>query len=456
MTNKLRLASLKNCSPRLIKANLEFPRFLKVFVIFVLSLLLCLLIACPDQSLAETRKKNTSQQKPVKSAKKQQNVKTVKRSTKAAKAAKANEENIKRLTSNEVASSCRSSILINADNGEVIFEENSAESLPPASMIKMMTVYVVMKKIESGQAHLDDKITVSPHASKIGGSQVYLKQGEQFTLEELLEAVIVQSANDAATVIAEHLAGDVSGFVTMMNEEAKLLGLKNTIIRTPHGLPPAKYQEPDLTSAKDLAAMGAALIKRFPAVIAYTSKLTSTFRNGSFTMTSSNHLLKTFPGCDGLKTGYTIQAGFGVTATAKRDGVRMIAVVMGCDNGKKRFNETARLLNIGFSHYRSVKIVQAGKSAKAVVPVKHGENAQTSLITATDLTVTTKAADTEKIVEREDTCNELEAPVKKGTSCGSITYLIGDTEIGKVSLIVPQDIPALKGYGKILRALNVK
>ena len=194
------------------------------------------------------------------------------------------------------SSECKSMLLMDAASGEILSEVNAHVPLPPASMVKIMLAYVTLKKLKEGVVKLDDPITVSGTASKVGGSQVFLKQGEQFRLDQLLEAVLVQSANDAATAIAEHIGGTRDGFVEMMNAEAKALGMNESTFYTPHGLPPAKDQKPDLVSAHDFALLSRTVIKNYPEILVYTSKVESPFREGAFNMTNHNHLLRHYQG----------------------------------------------------------------------------------------------------------------------------------------------------------------
>lgn len=243
---------------------------------------------------------------------------------------------------------CKAELLLNAETGEVISERNSHEPLRPASMVKLMLTWVVFHQIESGHLHFEDKVKASARASKIGGSQVYLKENEEFTVEELLKAVLIQSANDAAVALAEHIGGNVEGFVEMMNTEAKKLGMQNSTFYFPHGLPPSKGQKPDLVSADDFGILSRNLIKKYPKILEFTSKDVDTFRAGSFEMRTHNHLLHDFAGCDGLKTGYYSEAGYSISATAKRNDKRLIAVVMNCPTRRGRDEEVKKLFAKGF------------------------------------------------------------------------------------------------------------
>lgn len=355
------------------------------------------------------------------------------------------------ITQNEAVESCKASLLMDVSTGEILSEVNAHESRPPASMAKMMTAYVVFKRIKEGSLKFDDVVTASAFASKIGGSQVYLKEGEQFTVKELLEALLVQSANDAAVALAEHIAGESSGFVEIMNAEAQNLGMRESVFHSPHGLPPGKGQEADEVSAYDLAILGRSLISEFPMALEFTGKSEATFRNGEFIMRNHNHLVRTFPGCDGLKTGYYQEAGFGVTATAKKNGMRMLTVVMGCERSKERDSEAARLLSSGFAKYRSIKVIDKGAAADQAVNVSGGEAKQVTPVAADSLSVLVKLGDEKKVEKRFNLCSSLTAPVKPNTECGSLSALIDGKEVGKVPMIVVEEVKPLGVGGKILR-----
>jgi D-alanyl-D-alanine carboxypeptidase (penicillin-binding protein 5/6) len=197
-----------------------------------------------------------------------------------------------------------------------------------------MTMMVVLDKVSKGALKLDEMVPVTVEASEMGGSQVYLDPRESFPVEELLYALMVESANDAAVALAIHVGGSVAGFVDLMNQDAKAIGMTHTVFHSVHGLPPSQGSEPDVTTARDLALMGRELILKYPQALKYTSTLQRGFRNGTFIMRNHDHLLKSYPGCDGLKTGYFKQAGYSIIATAARNNARVITVVLGADKSK--------------------------------------------------------------------------------------------------------------------------
>jgi len=241
-----------------------------------------------------------------------------------------------------------SALLVNADTGETLFADNPDAPVYPASALKLMVLLIILERIEQGTMKLDDMVMVTEEAYKMGGSQVYLDPKEQFPVEELLYALMVQSANDAAVTLATHVAGSKEGFVTLMNRKAEELGMKNTRFYSVHGLPPADGQEVDVTTARDFAVLCRELAKR-PEVFTYTGTKVRDFREGKFIMRNHNHLLDKVAGCDGFKTGYFTAAGFSIAATAKRDGVRLIALVMGSKDRKVRDAKAIELLSRGFA-----------------------------------------------------------------------------------------------------------
>lgn len=241
-----------------------------------------------------------------------------------------------------------SALVIDADTGKVLFSDHPEIVVYPASVLKLMNLLVILDLIDQGTVKLDDMVQVTAEASKIGGSQVYLDPKEQFPVEDLLYALAVQSANDAAVALAVHVAGSKEGFVALMNQKAAALGMKDTQFHSVHGLPPAEGQKVDQTTANDLALLCRALIGK-PNALKYTGTKERPFRDGKFMMRNHNHLLGAVDGCDGFKTGYFEAGGFSIAATAKRGGVRIIAIVMGSKDRKVRDAKTSELLAKGFA-----------------------------------------------------------------------------------------------------------
>ncbi len=238
-------------------------------------------------------------------------------------------------------------IVVEAASGEVVFEERADEQGYPASVIKLLTLLVVIEQVDAGVLSLDDIVVVSAEAERMGGSQVYLKEREMFTVDDLLYALIVQSANDAAVALAERVSGSKDSFIELMAERAAQIGMNSTEVNSVHGLPPSPGQEPDLTTARDLALLSRELVKH-PRMLHYTSTRERPFRDGAFVMRSHNPLLLTFPGCDGLKTGYFRKAGYSMAATAERHGNRLVAVILDSKDRDVRNRTAEELLAEGF------------------------------------------------------------------------------------------------------------
>ena len=240
-----------------------------------------------------------------------------------------------------------SALVIDAESGKILFEANADAKVYPASVLKLMNLYVILDRIEQGALRFDDMVQVTSEAAKIGGSQVYLDSREQFSVEELVYALMVQSANDASVALAIHIAGSKDGFVDLMNRKAQELGMKNTRFHSVHGLPPSEGQQPDVSTARDFALLCRELAKR-PEALKFTGTQTRGFREDKFMMHNHNKLLGRVSGCDGFKTGYYEAAGFSIAATARKGGVRIIALVMGSKDRKVRDAKAAELLAAGF------------------------------------------------------------------------------------------------------------
>ena len=245
-------------------------------------------------------------------------------------------------------------IAIDAASGTVLVEDKADAQGYPASVLKLMDMLVILDRVKQGSVKLEDTVHVTAEASKTGGSQVYLKEGESFTVDELLYALMVQSANDAAVALAIHVAGSKEGFVELMNAKAREIGMKNTVYHSVHGLPPSAGQDVDVSTPRDLSTLARELITKYPEILRYTSTKARSFRNGTFNMANHNHLLETFPGCDGMKTGYIKAGGYSSVVTATRNDRRVIAVVLGSmaatvDLGKLRDAKAKELLNRAFA-----------------------------------------------------------------------------------------------------------
>lgn len=337
------------------------------------------------------------------------------------------------------ASSCAAYLVAEAKSGEILDSLEEDVARPPASMAKLMTAYVVLKKIKEGSLNLDDTVTITADASKIGGSQVYLKQGEIFTIKELLNALLVQSANDAALALAQHISGSRDAFVEEMNLEASTLGMTHAKFYSPHGLPPSKDQLPDLLAPKDFLILARSLIYNFPEVLEITKKEVETFRNGSFEMRNHNGLLRTFEGTDGLKTGFYNEAGFCVTTTAQRKGIRLIAVLMGCPSRKARDEAASLLLTRAFGQFKNFSMLKAGENV-GMAKVNKGVKSEVALLAKEDISITSRTGSEQQIEKKVSPCQELAAPVSSGSTCGKIDFIRGSEVIASSSLVIAENI----------------
>lgn len=339
----------------------------------------------------------------------------------------------------DLAPNAKSAMLIDADTGTVMFEKNSHERLAPASITKVMTMLLVMEAIERGKLKLDDKVTVSEHAASMGGSQIFLEVGEEMSVEDLLKGVAMASANDASVALAEKIAGTEELFVRMMNERAAELGMKDTHFVNSNGLPAKDHY----TSAHDIAIMSRELLKH-EAVTAYTGKYQDYLRNDTenpFWLVNTNKLVRFYEGVDGLKTGYTSEAKFCLTATAKKDGFRVIAVVLGEPNTKTRNAEVAQMFNYAFSQYTSLPIYQAGDPMGTVI-IDKGRIDKLPLTAKHRYSVLLKRGEGQGDIRHELKVNEgLKAPIAIGQPIGKLIVYKGDKPIAEFPVESPTAVP---------------
>jgi D-alanyl-D-alanine carboxypeptidase (penicillin-binding protein 5/6) len=258
----------------------------------------------------------------------------------------------------------RAALLEDAETGKVLYEDNADMAWPPASMAKMMLLLVASEQVKSGRVSLNDPVRVSERSAHTGGSRVGLEEGQIYPLGELMKAAIIKSANDAAVAVAEKVGGSVEATVRMMNNRAQELGMTHTIYQTVDGLPPRPTHDADITTARDLARVAYEIIHTTD-LLKWSSQEEAPFDGGVSMLHTTNHLIGHFDGCDGLKTGFTFQAGFNLTATAKRGNLRFISVILGAPSNNQRFAQSAKLLDWGFDHFQSVSVLRSGE----VLPV---------------------------------------------------------------------------------------
>ena len=335
------------------------------------------------------------------------------------------------------AETYRAGVLIDADTGGVLFEKNPHLKAPPTSMTKMMLILLVAERVRDGSLHWDDPIATSAWASKIGGSQVYLKQGEVFPLSEMMQAIVIHSANDASVAVAEAVAGSSEAFVDLMNERAQQLGMKDTVYHSVHGLPPGKGQQPDMSSAADLATLARQLVK-FPEVMKWAGTKEAPFRNGSMTLTNTNRLVRETSWVDGLKTGYYREAGFNVTATGERLGMRLIAVILGAPQKHDCFAEAAKLLNKGFADYKALVAVKQGDTVANDVAVKGGNPRFVRVVAGGNVSVLAKRGEKRNFSVELALSGDVHAPLKVNDAIGEVVVKDGDVVVGRVPALAAE------------------
>ena len=345
-------------------------------------------------------------------------------------------------------------IVVEAGNGKVLEGENADAKRAPASVTKLMVAYIVLDKLAKGEIQLTDKITASKEASKIGGSQVYLKEGEVFPLEDLMKATLIASGNDAAYAIAEHIAGSKEEFINLMNEKAKTLGMVNTEFHSVHGLPPSKGDKEDLTTCSDLAILAGELLK-YPKTLEWTSIKTEGFREGKFIMNNHNKLLVKMPGIvDGLKTGYYRETGFNVVATGKKNDLRFIVVVMGSPTANIRDGVAVERFKKAFSFYKTVNIVKKGEVIDKDIFLEDGKYKKTKGIASADLSCTVpndkKGAIKKEIIVPE----RIKGEIKEGQKLGEIVAKLDNETVGKVDIISPVYVPKANLFTRLIRKLG--
>ena len=340
------------------------------------------------------------------------------------------------VTAAEMQFDAKSVILVEASTGKVLYENNADEALPPASVTKVMTLLLVMEAIDDGKISLDDMVPVSNNAASMGGSQVYLEPGEQMSVDEMIKCVVVSSANDAAVALAEFVAGSEEIFVEKMNERAKELGMVNSTFENTNGLDDTVSNH--LTSARDIAIMSRELIKH-PKILEYSSIWMDTIRNGAFTLTNTNRLIRFYNGANGLKTGSTSKAGFCISATALRDNMQLIAVVMGAPNRDTRNEIAKKLLDYGFANY-----TVASWDAAELEPIKLLGGLQSECRIGYGSFSAVVGKGERELIERSVSIPEnITAPVREGDVIGEVTYTLNGEVIGK------SDITALESAAKI-------
>ncbi len=352
-----------------------------------------------------------------------------------------------------------SAILVEASTGSIIYEKNSTEKRSPASVTKVMTLLLAFENIDTGKIKLEDTVITSAHAKSMGGSQVYLEEGETQTLETMIKCIVIASGNDACVAVAEHIAGSESEFVEMMNQKAQELGMKDTHFEDCCGL---TESDNHYTSAKDIAIMSRELITKHPKIFDYSTiwmeDITHNTGRGSsnFTLSSTNKLLKQYQWATGLKTGFTSKAMYCLSATASKDGVDLIAVAMGAPDSKTRNNDIMTLFNYGYSVSRLYKDENTDKLAP--IPVKGGVNDTVNVEYESGFAyLDTKGRNLDNVEKIISIPGEADAPIVRGKPAGEVIYKLDGEKIGSVPILFMEDVEKAtyrdylkKAFGRML------
>ena len=326
-------------------------------------------------------------------------------------------------------------ILIEAGTGQVLYEKNSHDRRPPASVTKIMTMLLVIEAIDEGTLSLDDMVRCSEFAASMGGSQVYLEPNEEMSVRDMLKAVAVASGNDAAVALAEHVAGSAEGFVDLMNQRAAALGMKDTHFVNCNGLDNPEH----LTTAYDIALMSRELV-RHPLIFEFTGIWMDSLRDGAFGLVNTNKLIRFYEGANGLKTSSTSVAKFCLSASAVRNGMNLIAVIMGADSSKDRFGDASRLLDYGFANYAIAGSLLTPEDLTPL-PVKKGKTERVEIGVSDDFKVLVSKKKLNSIEKKITLPEAVEAPIAAGDTVGSVEFMIDGQPIGGTDLIAKADAP---------------
>ena len=352
-------------------------------------------------------------------------------------------------TSNPLNLDCESAILIEQNTGKILYSYNVHEKLRPASVTKIMSILLIMEAIKSGKINYDTKIPCSENAASMGGSQIWLDTTETLTVEEMLKAICVVSANDCVTAMAEYLGGTEEGFVKMMNEKAKELGMNDTEFKNCHGID----EDGHMTSSYDISLMSKELLTKYPEITKYTTIWNDSLRDGKSELVNTNKLVRNYNGCTGLKTGSTSQALFNLSASATREGLSLIAVVMKAPTSAKRFKNASSLLDFGFANFEYKKMISKDDVIKNV-KIEKGVISETNVIAEKNCGTLIKKGNGFNIEQKIEMPDVIQAPVKKGEIVGKVIYRLNEKNIGECNLIVMQDIDKIGFFNMERYVLN--
>ncbi|WP_294496626.1 D-alanyl-D-alanine carboxypeptidase family protein [uncultured Gemmiger sp.] len=333
---------------------------------------------------------------------------------------------------------CQAAILVDLDTGTVLYEKNADEQRPIASITKVMTLLLTFRALEAGKVRLTDLVPVSEHAYGMGGSQIWLEPGEEMTLDDMLKAICISSANDAAVAVAEYIGGSEDAFVQQMNAEAARLGMASTHFENACGLDETGH----LSTARDVAVMSREMLLHHTEIAHYCTIWTDTLRGGETQLVNTNKLLKSYPGITGLKTGTTGGAGVCITASAERDGLGLVAVILGAPSGKDRFDAARTLLDYGFANYQSL-VAELPGDAPDTLPVTHGAAETVPLTYTAPGSVLTAKGDAAPLEVHLDLPQSVEAPVTAGQQLGTVTLTHGGQTVAEYPVTAADDVAAL-------------
>ncbi len=348
----------------------------------------------------------------------------------------------------------KSALLMDMATGTVLYEQNPHEKLAPASVTKVMTMLLIMEAIDSGKIKWEDIVTTSESAAAKGGSQIYLKVGETMTVSDMVKSIAVSSANDCACAMAEHIAGSEAAFVERMNQRAKELGMNDTNFVNCTGLDDAENAKEHLTSAYDIAIMSRELMRNHPDIQKFTTIWMDTVRGGAFGLSNTNKLVRFYRGATGLKTGFTSGAGYCLSATAERDGLGLIAVVMGAETSQERFAACKSMLDYGFANYALVQ----PEITEGSVPVRLGKEDSVKAVPAEPVQLLIDKAQSNQVLVKTVLDEEVTAPVSKGQRLGTLTVKVGEQVIKQVPMVAQNGVERLSWgdlFLMVLRALSM-
>ena len=342
----------------------------------------------------------------------------------------------------------KSAVLLEVNTGEILYEMNADEQLPPASITKIMSLLLVIEAIDRGELSLEDVITASEHACSMGGSQIWLEPGESMTVDDLLKAAVIASANDATVALGEHIAGSEEGFVAMMNKKAESLGMTGTNFVNATGLD----AEGHISTAHDVAVMSAELIKH-DLIKNYSTVWMDTLRGGESELVNTNKLVRFYKGTTGLKTGTTSKAGYCLSATAERDGLELVAVIMSGETSQDRFNGAKKLLDYGFANY-AYNSLEPNLEGNCEISVKNGVKQSVKIEAKDNFCLLLKKSDASGVTQKLNLEKTATAPVKKGSVVGSVDFYSGDTQIGSVNITAAESVDKMTFLTAFLWILN--